>query len=333
MNTTLKQFLQQELAQKKIAHETLAFLLEDIAVACKRIASEVCKGALLGTMGSLEATNVQGETQKQLDVITNDIFLEVNQAAGHYAGMASEEMDDPYAIPEQYRKDGRYLLLFDPLDGSSNVNLNIAVGTIFSILRCPEAVSQPQLQDFLQPGSAQVCAGYALYGSSTMLVLTTGHGVNGFTLDNDSGDFMLTHPAMQIPAEANEFAVNMSRQPLWEAPVKRYVEECLLGKRGPRGKSFNMRWVAAMVAEVHRILIRGGIFMYPIDRELQDKGGRLRLMYEANPMSFIVEQAGGLSSNGHQRIMELQPSGLHQRVPVFLGSRDEVERVVSYHDA
>lgn len=334
MNTmTLKQFLLEEQRQQRMIDGECILLLDDIATACKQIASAVCKGALLGTMGSLASQNVQGETQKQLDVITNDIFLQVNQAAGHYAGMASEEMDDPYAIPDQYRQDGKYLLLFDPLDGSSNVNLNISVGTIFSILRSPDGVTSPELQDFLQPGSAQVCAGYALYGTSTMLVLTTGSGVNGFTLDDETSDFILTHPAMQIPADTNEFAINMSRQKLWEAPVQRYVEECLQGEEGPRGKAFNMRWVASMVAEVHRILIRGGIFMYPLDKNLREKGGRLRLMYEANPMSFIIEQAGGLSSTGRERIMEIRPTTLHQRVPVFLGSRHEVERIFAYHKA
>jgi fructose-1,6-bisphosphatase I len=268
--------------------------------------------------------------QKELDVITNDIFIASLEWSGHLAGMASEEMEDPYAIPSQYPT-GKYLILFDPLDGSSNVNINISVGTIFSILRAPEGVTHAKVEDFLQPGTTQVCAGYALYGSSTMFVFTTGHGVNGFTLDREVGEFYLTHPNMQIPADTHEFAVNTSNQRHWEAPVQRYVQECLLGKEGPRGRDFNMRWVASMVAEVHRILIRGGVFMYPLDSKLKDKGGKLRLMYEANPMSFIVEQAGGQSSTGRSRILDLQPEALHQRVPVILGSKNEVERIVSYH--
>ena len=205
------------------------------------------------------------------------------------------------------------------------------MGTIFSILRCPEGVTEPTKEDFLQPGTEQVCAGYALYGPSTMLVLTTGNGVNGFTLDRDIGEFILTHPNMSIPADTREFAINTSNQRFWEAPVQRYVEECLAGKEGPRGENFNMRWVASMVAEVHRILTRGGIFMYPKDNKDPSKAGKLRLMYEANPMSMIVEQAGGVSSTGRERIMEMKPNDIHQRVPVILGSKNEVERVVSYH--
>ncbi len=327
---TLTQFIIEE--QRRFSGATGAFtlLLNDVVTACKKIANAVNKGALLGTMGSLDSENIQGEVQKELDVITNDLFIRSLEWAGHLAGMASEEMDGPYAIPSQYPR-GKYLILFDPLDGSSNVNVNISVGTIFSILRAPDGVTDPSVQDFLQPGTQQVCAGYALYGSSTMFVLTTGHGVNGFTLDREVGEFYLTHPNMTIPEDTHEFAVNTSNQRHWEAPVQRYVEECLQGKEGPRGRDFNMRWVASMVAEVHRILIRGGLFMYPLDTKLMDKGGKLRLLYEANPMSFIVEQAGGASSTGRERILDLEPNGLHQRVPVILGSKNEVERVVSYH--
>jgi len=281
-------------------------------------------------LGSAGSENIQGETQKKLDVITNDIFIAENEWGGHLAAMASEEMDEIYSIPAKYPK-GKYLLTFDPLDGSSNIDVNISVGTIFSILRCPEGVTNPTTADFLQPGTKQVCAGYALYGPSTMLVITTGNGVNGFTLDNDIGEFMLSHPKMMIPADTQEFAINMSNRRYWEEPVQRYVEECVKGKDGGREKNFNMRWVASMVAEVHRILTRGGIFMYPFDTKEAGKAGKLRLMYEANPMSFIVEQAGGVSSTGRQRIMDVKPEGLHQRVPVILGSKNEVERVVGYH--
>lgn len=329
--TTFAQFLLDEQRLRDVHDNEFILLLNDIATACKSISRAVCKGALMGVMGSLESENIQGETQKQLDVISNDIFIEVNQAAGYYAGMASEEMDVPYEIPLNIRNNGKYLLLFDPLDGSSNVNVNISVGTIFSILRCPEGVSNPNVKDFLQPGIMQVCSGYALYGSSTMLVITTGYGVNGFTLDNDVGEFYLTHLNMRIQADTNEFAINMSNQKSWESPVKSYIEDCLQGKEGPRGKKFNMRWVASMVAEVHRILIRGGVFMYPIDTKLKNNDGKLRLMYEANPMSFIVEQAGGLSTTGCDRIMNLKPKTLHQRVPVIMGSKNEVENVQNYY--
>jgi fructose-1,6-bisphosphatase I len=244
--------------------------------------------------------------------------------------MASEEMDDVYPIPARYPK-GKYLLVFDPLDGSSNIDVNISVGTIFSILRAPKGIENPTAEDFLQPGTTQACAGYALYGPSTMLVITSGHGVNGFTLDNDIGEFMLTHPNMRISGDTREFAINASNERFWEAPVQRYVDECIAGKNGPRGENFNMRWVASMVAEVHRILIRGGVFMYPKDTKDPAKAGKLRLLYEANPMSFIVEQAGGVASTGYGRIMDVKPSGLHQRVPVILGSKNEVERIVRYH--
>ena len=331
--TTITQFIIEEQRRIQGASGDFTSLLNDIITAIKVISNAVNKGALIGVMGSAESENVQGETQKKLDVITNEIFIKSNEWAGHLAAMASEEMDDVYPIPAQYPR-GKYLLVFDPLDGSSNVDVNISVGTIFSILRCPgECATHPSAQAFLQPGVQQVCAGYALYGSSTMLVLTSGHGVNGFTLDRDIGEFILTHPNMTIPVDTREFAINASNQRFWEPPVRRYVEEALAGKTGPRGKDFNMRWVASMVAEVHRILMRGGIFMYPKDTKDPTKAGKLRLLYEANPMSFIVEQAGGASSTGRERILDLKPEGLHQRVPVILGSKHEVEQVVSYHQA
>jgi fructose-1,6-bisphosphatase I len=333
---TFSQFLTQVKHPVSELNLDLTLILSDIVTACISIADAINKGALAGTMGSLASENIQGEVQKALDLITNDIFLEANQWRGYMAGMASEEMDDPYVIPEKYRKNknakhGKYLMLFDPLDGSSNVNVNVTVGTIFSILRCPEGVNDPTLEDFLQAGTEQVCAGYALYGTSTMLVLTTGNGVNGFTLDNQAGEFFLTHPDMQIPEDTREFAINISNYRFWEEPAQRYIDECLQGKAGARKKDFNMRWVGSMVAEVHRILIRGGVYMYPIDSKLKKQGGRLRLMYELNPMGFIVEQAGGVASTGHQRIMDIKPSALHQRAPVILGSKNEVDLVVAYH--
>jgi len=328
--TTLTQFIIEE--QRHIAGATGEFtgLLNDVVVAIKTISNAVNKGALIGVMGALDSENIQGETQKKLDVITNEMMIRNNEWAGHLAGMASEEMDEVYAIPNKYPL-GKYLMVFDPLDGSSNVDINISVGTIFSILRAQVPNRAASEADFLQPGVKQVCAGYALYGSSTMLVLTTGHGVNGFTLDRDIGEFILSHPDMKIPPDTKEFAINASNQRFWEAPVQRYVAECLEGSTGPRGRDFNMRWVASMVAEVHRILTRGGIFMYPRDTKDPGKAGKLRLLYEANPMSFIVEQAGGVSSTGYERIMEMTPENLHQRVPVILGSKSEVDTVTGYH--
>ena len=325
---TLTHFLLQE--QRRLGG-TGAFtsLMNDIITACKMVSHEVNRGALVGNHGLAGSTNVQGEDQKPLDVLSNDIFLHMNALGGNYAAMASEELEDVHAVTGT--SDGKYLLLFDPLDGSSNIDVNISVGSIFSILRLPEGADPRSPQAFMQAGVRQICAGYALYGSSTMMVLTTGSGVNGFTLDRDVGMFFLTHPDMTIPADTKEFAVNASRARFWEAPVRRYVDECLAGKEGPRGKDFNMRWVASMVAEVHRILVRGGVFMYPADSENISKGGKLRLMYEANPMSFIIEQAGGAASTGRQRLLDVVPTGLHQRVPVILGARNEVERIEAYH--
>ena len=331
MSKSLVQFIIEE--QRAIpgkASGDFTGLISDVIMACKQIAHDVNKGALIGVLGSAGSENVQGETQKKLDIITNEVFIKSTEWGGHLAAMASEEMDDVYAIPAKYPK-GKYLLVFDPLDGSSNIDVNISVGTIFSILRAPKGVENPVAADFLQAGTTQVCAGYALYGPATMLVITTGHGVNGFTLDSDIGEFMLTHPDMKVPADTVEFAINASNERHWEKPVQRYVEECIAGKPGPRGKNFNMRWIASMVAEVHRILVRGGVFMYPRDDRDPGKVGKLRLLYEANPMSFIVEQAGGVSSTGYERIMDIKPTGLHQRVPVILGSKNEVERIVRYH--
>ena len=328
---TVTQFLLEE--QRKlpgVGDSSLNALLNDVFLACKVISSAISQGALVGVLGSAGAENVQGETQKKLDVISNDVLMQGTERGGNLAAMASEEMEDIYKIPGDYPK-GKYLLLFDPLDGSSNIDVNISVGTIFSILKCPEGVTDPSKEHFMQAGTKQVCAGYALYGPSTLLVLTTGNGVNCFTLDRNIGEFVLTQPKMRVVEDTREFAIKSSNSRFWEAPVKRYIDECLAGKEGPRKENFNMRWVASMVAEIHRILIRGGIFMYPRDNKDPSKAGRLRLMYEANPMSFIIEQAGGLSSTGRERIMDVKPDELHQRIGVILGSKNEVERVVSYH--
>ncbi|WP_135081830.1 class 1 fructose-bisphosphatase [Terasakiella sp. SH-1] len=326
--TTLTHFLIEE-QRRRQGEGVLTLLLADVMTACKRISDLVDHGELAGALGTMGTENVQGEVQKKLDVQSNELFKFCNTIGGHLAGMASEEEDDVVTVPAEYR--GRYLLLFDPLDGSSNIDVNVSVGSIFSILRCPDGIEQPTAEDFLQPGVEQVCAGYTVYGPSTMLVLTTGNGVHGFTMDRNVGEFFYTHENMTIPADTQEFAINMSNMRHWEAPVRRYIEECLAGKTGPREKDFNMRWVASMVADVHRIMTRGGVFMYPMCDKTREKGGKLRLMYEANPMSFIIEQAGGVSSTGRERIMEVQPKELHQRVPVILGSKNEIDRIVSYH--
>ena len=324
---TLTQYLiEQQRSDGKVSAE-LRLLLEVIARACKMISHAVSKGALAGIGDVVGTTNTQGESQKRLDVVANEVLVEANEWGGQLAAMMSEEMDKPYLIPNRYPR-GQFLLLMDPLDGSSNLDVNISVGTIFSVLRCPEGV-EPDEKAFLQPGVRQVAAGFTVYGAATMLVLTVGNGVAGFTLDKELGSFVMTHPQIRIPPDTSEFSINASNARNWEPPVKRYIDECLAGKGGPREKDFNMRWVASMVADVYRTLSRGGIFMYP--RDAKQKEGRLRLMYEANPMAFIVEQAGGAATNGQRRILDIEPKALHQRVGVILGSKNEVERVTRYH--
>ena len=326
--------LTQYLVEEQRLHNTipaeLRLLIEVVARACKTISHSVGKGALGDILGSADTENIQGEVQKKLDVISNEILLEANEWGGHLAAMASEEMESIHPIPNRYPK-GEYMLLFDPLDGSSNIDVNVSIGTIFSVLKAPEGMGQPTEADFMQAGSKQVAAGYAVYGPQTMLVLTTGNGVNCFTLDREMGSWVLTQRDMKIPAKTKEFAINMSNARHWHDPVKRYINELLAGDTGPRGTNFNMRWIASMVADVHRILNRGGVFMYPADTRDLAMPGKLRLMYEANPMAFIVEQAGGAATDGKTRILDIQPHKLHQRVPVFLGSRDEVAVVTSYH--
>ena len=327
--------LTQHLIEQQRLHNTipaeLRLLIEVVARACKTISHSVGKGALGDVLGTAGSENVQGEVQKKLDILSNEILLEANEWGGHLAAMASEEMESFHPIPNRYPK-GEYMLLFDPLDGSSNIDVNVTIGTIFSVLKAPEGMAAPTEQDFLQPGTRQVAAGYAVYGPQTILVLTTGNGVHCFTLDREMGSWVMTQRDIQIPADTAEYAINASNSRHWFPPVKKYISELEAGKSGPRGKNFNMRWIASMVADVHRILNRGGIFMYPADARDPDKPGKLRLMYEANPMSFIIEQAGGAATDGRQRILDIQPTQLHQRVAVFLGSKNEVERVTSYHN-
>lgn len=321
-NLTLSQFLQQE---KGNLTPELAQVIDTIAATCKTIDQALQKGALAGILGSAGNENVQGETQKKLDVISNDYLIDALKVHPHVGGLASEELDD--FTPAQ--ENGEYLVLFDPLDGSSNIDINMCVGTIFSILPAKNAVTQAQ--DFMQAGTQQVAAGYVLYGPSTMMALTVGNGVAFFTLDPETQTFLLTTENVQVSADTQEFAINASNQRHWEQPVKQYIEELLAGKTSVREKDFNMRWVACMVGDVHRILCRGGIFLYPYDLKDPKKAGRLRLMYEANPMSMLIEQAGGASTTGRVRILEIEPTELHQRVPVIIGSKNEVERVTSYH--
>jgi fructose-1,6-bisphosphatase I len=333
---TLARYLTEEQRNKGIITADLKFLIEIVSRACQAISVAIGKGSLGGVLGEAGSDNIQGEAQKKLDVLSNDILLEANEWGGHLAAMASEEMDLPHLVPHRFPK-GEYLLTFDPLDGSSNIDVNVSIGTIFSVLKCPEGadLSTPEAAEkaFLQPGTAQVAAGYAVYGPTTILVLTFGNGVAVFTLDREQGSFILTQENLQIPADTKEFAINMSNQRFWEAPVQRYVAEMQAGSTGPLGKDYNMRWVASMVADVHRIMTRGGIFMYPMDSKLTKQGGKLRLMYEANPMAMLIEQAGGAATTGRERILDIVPHKLHQRVPVILGSKNEVDRITAYHAA
>ncbi|MFM8467329.1 MAG: class 1 fructose-bisphosphatase [Oxalobacteraceae bacterium] len=327
---SLTRYLIEEQRDNNSIPAELRLLIEVVARACKTISHAVSKGALGDVLGAADTENVQGEIQKKLDIISNEILLEANEWGGHLAAMASEEMESFHPIPNRYPK-GEYMLLFDPLDGSSNIDVNVSIGTIFSVLKAPEDMKEPSEKDFLQPGTRQVAAGYAVYGPQTVLVLTTGNGVHAFTLDREMGSWVMTQRDIKIPADTAEYAINASNARHWYPPVKRYVSELEAGKAGERGKNFNMRWIASMVADVHRILNRGGIFMYPADEREPDKPGKLRLLYEANPMSLLVEQAGGAATNGKLRILDIQPTKLHERVAVFLGSKNEVDRVTRYH--
>jgi fructose-1,6-bisphosphatase I len=329
---SLSRYLVEQQRDKGHIPADLRLLLEVVARACKSISHAVNKGALGGILGSADSENVQGEVQKKLDIIANDVLLEANEWGGHLAAMASEEMDSIYLVPNRYPQ-GEYLLMFDPLDGSSNIDVNVSIGTIFSVLKKADGSQGVTEQDFLQPGKQQVAAGYCVYGPQTTLVLTVGDGVAMFTLDREQGSFVLTQENVQVPADTKEFAINMSNMRHWDEPVRRYIDECLQGQEGPRAKDFNMRWIASMVADVHRILTRGGVFLYPWDKREPHKPGKLRLLYEANPMSWLIEQAGGAATNGKQRILDMQPSQLHERVSVVLGSKNEVDRLTRYHNA
>ena len=328
---TLTQYLIEQQRSKDLIAPELRLLVELVARACKSIGHVIGKGELGDVLGSLETENVQGEVQKKLDVIANEMFLEANEWGGHLAGLASEEMEAIHPVPNRYPM-GEYLLLYDPIDGSSNVDVDLSVGTIFSVLKAPDDVSGREVceSDFLQTGERQVAAGYAIYGPQTVLVLTLGAGVVGFTLDREMGSWIMTHPDIRVPDDTSEFAINASNQRHWCEPVRQYIDDCLMGLDGPRAKDFNMRWTASMVADVHRILMRGGVFLYPTDNRHAVNGGKLRLLYEANPMAMLIEEAGGSATTGLVRILEVEPISLHQRVGVILGSSKEVAQIAGY---
>jgi len=327
---TLAQFIIEERRRAPAATGDFDALITDIALACKAISQRVALGVLVAADQAVRQRNVHGEEQQPLDLAANDLFLRAAEWGGHLTGMVSEELELPYQIPPHLPR-GKYLLLFDPLDGSSNIEVNVSVGSIFSVLRAPSPGAQAQPEDFLQPGTAQVCAGYAVYGPSTMLVLTFGRGTHGFTLDPYMGEWVLTHPHLRVSPSTREFAINTSNHRFWEPAVRRYVDECVAGTSGPRGVDFNMRWIASLVAEAHRILMRGGVFLYPRDSKSATKHGRLRMLYETNPIAFLIEQAGGMASTGERRMMDEQPTGLHQRSGFVFGSSEEVLRIEQYH--
>jgi len=329
--STLARFLIEERRRHPGSSGELNSLILDVALACTAISRRIASGALTGVLGQADAVNVQGEQQQKLDVVANDIFLRATEWGGQLCGMASEELDEPYPLPATYPR-GKYLLAFDPLDGSSNIDVNVSVGSIFSILRAPSPGEDATTDDFLQRGSETVAAGYAIYGPSTVLVLSVGRGVHAFTLDPQLGEFFLTQQDIRLPETTSEFAVNSSNSRFWERPVARYIDECLAGVAGPRNKDFNMRWVASLVAEAHRILTRGGVFLYPRDTKDPQREGRLRLLYEANPIAFLVEQAGGAATTGSTRVLDVEPASLHQRIGLVFGCREEVERIARYHD-
>ncbi|MDO6731243.1 class 1 fructose-bisphosphatase [Marinovum sp. 2_MG-2023] len=328
-HATLREFLTKEHRENGL-DPSLVSLLEDIATSCRIVSHLVHNGAFTGVLGATEDTNVQGETQQQLDVLANDVFVRHCSGNDRVAALVSEEVEEVYWLKKDPQP-GDYIVYFDPLDGSSNLALNMVVGSIFSVAVIDAELDAGDDRSVLRPGSKQVCAGYSVYGPATSLVLTTGNGVHCLTHQTGTGEFRVTHPDMTIPEAAAEFAINTSRYQMWDQPIKRYYDECIQGKTGPRQKKFNMRWVAAMVADVHRILTRGGVFIYPCDDGNREMGGKLRLMYEANPMAMIVEQAGGAASTGTERIMDVTPTSHHMRVPVILGSKQEVEILTQYH--
>jgi fructose-1,6-bisphosphatase I len=323
---TLTQFLIEQQREAGTLQPQLRLLIEVVARSCKAISHSIGKGALGDVLGSLGSENVQGEVQKKLDVIANEMLLEANEWGGHLAAMASEEMETIHLVPNRYPQ-GEYLLLFDPIDGSGNIDVDLSVGTIFSVLRAPRRVDGQDVReaDFLQKGECQVAAGYAVYGPQTILVLTLGAGVHEFTLDREVGSWVMTDTNMMIPAGKREFAINMSNARQWSPEITRFIDDRIAGETGDLGVDYNMRWTGSMVADVHRILKRGGVFLYPRDVRKAGKAGKLRLMYEGNPMAMLIEQAGGAATDGETRVMIIEPNALHQRVGLIMGDPAEVE--------
>lgn len=326
--TTLNDFIMERQADFPFATGELSRILNDIAVASKIVSRDVRKAGLVDhILGAQGHTNVQGEEQQKLDVVADNQFIKAFQTGGEVCGIASEENDEFVSFDSETAKNGKYVVLFDPLDGSSNIDVNVSIGTIFSIYRRVSAVGTPAtLEDMLQKGTEQVAAGYVLYGSSTMLVYTTGHGVNGFTLDPSIGEYCLSHPDMKMPETGRIYAMNEGNIHICEEGIRDYVLYCQ-SYENDKGAPYSGRYIGSLVADFHRNMIKGGIYIYP-DTE-KDKEGKLRLLYECNPLAFIAEQAGGLATTGRKRILEIQPTRLHQRVPYFVGSKKMVEKAMS----
>lgn len=326
----VNKFLVEEQRRHTALADDFSLLIGDIVRSCKVVSQYLSRGHLAGLQGVAFTPGSPGEAQKNPSELFNQTFIQHCAWGGHLAAMSSCCMDDIYRVASHSQR-GKYLLIFDPLDGASNIDVNNMVGSVFSVFRCPDNSQEPSATDFLQPGTSQLAAGYALYGPSTMLVLTVGSGTHGFTLDREIGEFLLTHQNIQIPVETSNFAINASNERFWEPPIRRYVDECLEGQTGIRGRDFNMRWAATMVADIHRLLMRGGVFLYPCDSKDLSDPGRLTLLHKVNPMAMIIEQAGGMASTGYKRIADVIPENLHGHVPAILGSRDEIERINRYH--
>jgi fructose-1,6-bisphosphatase I len=329
--TTLGQFIIEKQNEFPYAKGELSRLLRDIGIAAKIISREVNKAGLAEIIGDAGHTNVQGEDVKKLDEISNDLFIETLSKGGEVAMIASEENDDIVPLKGKYSLNGNYVVCMDPLDGSSNIDVNVSIGTIFSIYRRITPAGTPAtIEDVLQPGNKIVAAGYVIYGSSTMLVYSTGKGVNGFTLDPSIGEFCLSHPNIQIPKQGSIYSLNEGNSAEFPAGVQQYIEWCKQKDKDTK-RPYSARYIGSMVADLHRNLLKGGIFIYPPTSKAPN--GKLRLLFECNPMSFIVEQAGGKATTGTERILDIQPAELHQRVPIFIGSENMVNKAVEFLNA
>lgn len=325
---TLEQFIIESEAAYPLATGEFSQLLRDIALAAKLVNREVNKAGLVDILGLTGEVNVQGESVQKLDIFANDTFLNALTLGGQVCVIGSEENEDVIPVSNAQSRNARYVVLMDPLDGSSNIDVNVAVGTIFSVYERISETGRPgRLEDCMQKGTAQIAAGYVIYGSSTMIVYTTGHGVNGFTLDPSIGEFLLSHTSMKVPAKCNIYSLNEGNYRKFEPGLKEYLRH-IKGKYDPTVRPYQSRYIGSLVADFHRNLLRGGVFIYP--GFIDNPKGKLRLMYEANPMAFLIEQAGGVATDGKNRILDIEPEALHQRTPLYMGNHYEVELIHQY---